>query len=253
MKAEPWFRGVGPNKVAADTPDCIGTYEAANNSCDGYPGPGRIRPCIVRPLCIRVKSWCAENDCDPTELAKVDLFFIRDIVDGIISKTFAKVNTGHSRARLKKREDLIKMINHFEFCLRDGFGLIRFQGVPGAPIRPVAFRPGKFFLETSKRGGTPRGGIWLCVSEDKYDIELARLFPIYHGSEAAMNVAFPVRSQEIESVVSLKAFSRLRLKQIERPPWFSLGVRLDMSGVGAAASLIKRLVDVELIRIPEID
>lgn len=252
MKAELWFRGVGPNKKAADTPECIGTYEPANDSCDGYVGIGQANPCIVRSLCIRTKKWSEDNQIDPSSLSAVDLFYIRDLVDGYLSKSFADPKTSRAQNRIRKRDELLKMINHFETCLRDRFGLARFQGIPGASNRPVAFRPGKLFFVTQHRSETPQGGTWYCVA-DKKNIKVARIYLSYGRVEAYMNIALTVTPQNIRRMLDAKIFEFLRVKQFMLDPWQSVCTRLDPRGVGAVASLVKRLADNSEIKLPGLD
>ena len=252
MKSEPWFQGVGPNKKAVDTPNCIGTYEAGNISCDGLSGPVRSSACIVKPLCIRATKWCSDSEIDPVLLAGLDLFFISDLVEGLVSKDLTISRSLRTKSYFRKRGQLYSLISHFENCLRDRFGITRFQGVPGAPNRPVAFRPGKFYTIT-RPGVSPQGLTWFCVGAARRDIPLAKIFPHYGRSRAFLNISLRVSLEQLDHLLIQQLFDRLRVRANPQSNWKSSCYFLDAEGVGAVANIVKRLVDSRLICIPEIE
>lgn len=228
-------------------PNCIGTYEDGNLSCDGESEASTA--CEIRELCQRFREWCAGSRCEPGQFLSSSIQHIRAIVDGVAPARSFNPSTEVGKQASKALEHAFSLVEHFEVSIRDRFGAARFQGILGKPTRPVAFRPGKFF--TIKHTGRVSFGVsWHCVGKNDENISLVRLYPRSIG-KGVLNIALPPEPNVLALAIDKRMFERLNVSLMETPKYRSICAGLDAELVGEVASMLKRLTDRGIVEIPK--
>lgn len=149
---------------------------------------------------------------------------------------------GVGRQKSPLNETMLELAEHFEVLLRDLFPERTF-----ATGNRVVVKPGVFYPVDRVSGSHYIS--WYCTSAEGSDHALACIR--FKPRLGVVDIGLPVEQEELRNFLGVRTYKRLSVKPYKTGQFRSLASKLDTGGVGLVVEVLKRLIEADIIALPE--
>lgn len=147
-----------------------------------------------------------------------------------------------AKPKAKLEDEMLALHQHFETLMRDHFPTRNFGNG-----RQVLVKPGTFYMLDRTKGSHYIA--WYCTAARGRDIALACVR--FKPRLGCVHIELPLPIEELKGFLGAAALKRLSPKSYADGQFQTMCTYLDHEGIGLAVETIKKLVEADLIALPE--